>query len=198
MSVTGLWRRLALRVTIGVGGAAAVLLSLGQHLFDRHEKSEVVTLPVGAPVEAGEWLVTLYGASIRTTTPDGRQLRNGQRAIIVATEMTNRTGSTSTDFYSLLRLDAPPSTSPLRPTLYLARDKELLTQLQPGLAESVDVAWILPADQPPPASLTLSVMAKTFKPRDNLYAAPGWFNEHVVGTVNFPIERGDGNGTAGG
>jgi hypothetical protein len=198
MSVTGLWRRLALRVTIGVGGAVAILLSLGLHLFDLHAKGEVATLPIGAPVEAGEWRVTLHGASIRTTTPDGRQLRNGQSAIIVATEMTNRTGSTSSDFYSLLRLDAPPSNPLSRPTLYLTRDKELLTQLQPGLAENVDVAWILPADQLPPASLTLSVMAKTFKPRDNLYAAPGWFNEHVVGTVNLPVERGDGNGTAGG
>ncbi|SDR62573.1 hypothetical protein SAMN05519103_08013 [Rhizobiales bacterium GAS113] len=190
-------RRRVLSLTIGIGGIAAIIASSALHLFESHSKSAVPSLAASSPIEAGQWLVALRGASVAMTTPDGRPVPKGQRAIVVETEMTNRTVASSNDFYSVLRLDRPASPSS-KPMLYLDRDRTLLTQLHPGLAEKVTVAWTVPAEGPPPAVLKLAVAAKTFKPRDNLYAAPGWFNEHVVGTVDLPLLRRDQDGSSGG
>jgi hypothetical protein len=190
-------QRLAFRLTLGLGGLAAILVSTGLHIFEARSKNAVPALAAATPIEAGQWLVALSEASIGATMPDGRPAPQGQRAITVETEMTNRTSATSSDFYSLLRLERPAFRA-AKPMLYLDRDKALLAQLHPGLTEKVAVVWTVPADQPPPGVVTIAVEAKTFKPRDNLYAAPGWFNEHAVGTVDLPVRPGGESGQAGG
>ncbi len=51
----------------------------------------------------------------------------------------------------------------------------------------VTAVWELPADAPVPSSLDLSVQGEAFRPRDNLYAAPGWFAKGPVAKVVLPL-----------
>ena len=40
-----------------------------------------------------------------------------------------------------------------------------------------------------PAQAAFAVASKTYKPIDNLYGAPGWFNPAVVGRVELPVAQ---------
>jgi len=73
---------------------------------------------------------------------------------------------------------------------YLCSPKALrpLPLLHPGLAERVAFVWKLPASAVLPTSLDADVIAKTYKPVDNLYGTPGWFNPRVVGRITMAVE----------
>ena len=71
------------------------------------------------------------------------------------------------------------------------RDKAMLSALQPGLPERVQVIWRLAPGAKPPERLRLVVNGETFKPRDNLLAAPGWFNRNPIAAATLPVARAE-------
>lgn len=50
--------------------------------------------------------------------------------------------------------------------------------------------WQLPDGAAVPANFHLTVIRKAYKPRDNLYGLPGWFNPTPAGTLTIPVGAG--------
>lgn len=170
------------KVVAGIGGTAAAVLSLVLGVHEARQSS-TPTLQPRTDIAAGQWLVRLDSVTVGDRLPDGRALPPDQRAIAVDATLTNQTYSSSSDFQSVVRLVAPALDSRVKPAFYLVRDAMLLDQLHPGLPERVAIVWIAQASTIPHSPVTLEVEAKSYKSRDNLYAAPGWFNPEFVGTV---------------
>jgi hypothetical protein len=176
------------KMVAGIGGTVAAVLSLVLGVHEARQSSTPTVQP-RTNIAAGQWLVSLNSVTVGDRLPDGRGLPPGQRAITVDATVTNWTYSSSSNFQSVVRLVAPSLDSRVKPTFYLVRDAVLLDQLHPGLPERVAIVWIAPASAIPHSPITLEVEAKSYKSRDNLYAAPGWFNPEVVGTVTLMPTR---------
>lgn len=74
-----------------------------------------------------------------------------------------------------------------RPQYYLKRDRAILWDLHPRMPEAVTAVWEVSDSQTLPYSLQLRVEGAVFKPRDNLYAAPGWFPSGSVAEIRLPL-----------
>ena len=88
-------------LTTGIGGFLAAGLVLVMTIASYRTDQPVPRFPAGAPIEAGEWRVVPLSARIDSATPDGRQVRDGQKALVVEVELTNRTAASSNSFYRL-------------------------------------------------------------------------------------------------
>lgn len=176
------------RVTAGIGGIAAILAGWGIGLFESRVKPPPPTFIAGQPITAGEWALRLDRASLSDRLPDGQMVSSpGRKAIVLYLQATNRTASTSNSIVQAIKLDTPVRGVDERPIPYLQRDHAIMTDLQPALPEDVALVWTYPADGPMPRSLRFAVAASNFKPFDNLYAQPGWFDPHTIGVIDVPL-----------
>lgn len=175
------------RLTAGIGGLIAAVASTGVAIYHARTAPGTPAIELGRPVEAGRWLVTLRAARAADRTPDGRKPQNGAFAVMVDADLLNRSGESTNIFGQVFRLvDAPKGVDP-KPTLYLRRDGQMASALQPRLPEAVVVAWSYPDGASRPAEVRIAITGDRFKPKDNLYAAPGWFNPQVVGEARVTV-----------
>jgi hypothetical protein len=185
----GLKSRTVVWLTTSIGGLLAAGLALGMTIASYRTDQPVPRFPAGAPIEAGEWRVVPLSARISSATPDGRPTRDGQKALVVEVELTNRTAASSNSFYRLVTLDPPLAEE--RPDVFLLRDGDRLAELHPDMAERVALVWTMPQDAAVPAVLKLALHASVYKRRDNLWGHSGWYNPHVLGTVDMPVQAPD-------
>lgn len=183
--------RLFAGLMAGIGGFIALVISTVTAIYEIRAKPQVPVIMPGAPTEAGRWIVGVRSAELANQTPDGSKMRDGKLALIVELDLENRTAATSNAYYNVLRLVEPSLGADAKPMLYLKRDGALLAGLNPRMKETVQAVWTLPPGTARPKAVKLSVTAETFKPKDNLYAAPGWFNPHVVGDVVLAVADRD-------
>lgn len=177
------WRT---RLAAGIGGLGAAA-STGYAVYEARHPETTPVIERGRAVEAGRWLVTLVSAKTAETTPDGRKPLKGGAVVLLELDLENRTAESSSLHQDIVTLlDAPPGVE-ARPTIYLKRDAAFAGALQPRLRETVVAAWTYPEGAPRPAEIRVAVRGWTFKPKDNLYAAPGWFNPKVVGEARLPV-----------
>lgn len=182
-------RRGRLRKLIaGAGGLVAAGLSLGYSLYERRESELVPVVEAKKTIDAGRWQVALESARIIALTPNGLKVTPGKQAVAVEMRLENLSAESSNIYGDLIKLDNIKDAP--RPAFYLDRDRDLLGDLQPVMPEMVTAVWELPADGPVPSSLDLSVQGEAFRPRDNLYAAPGWFPKGAVARVVLPLSGG--------
>jgi hypothetical protein len=174
------------RVVAGIGGLLAATLSLGISVYQAGHKEEVATVAPGTQVNAGRWNVTVTSSAVSTQSPTGYPLLGGKKALIVNLTLENLTARSSNIYAETLKIDNVADLP--RPNYYLPKDRELLGYLQPAIPETVAAVWEVPADMPLPKTLDLSIVGEKFKPKDNLYAAPGWFNPQDVARVSLPVE----------
>ncbi len=179
------WRT---RATAGVGGVAALLTSWGIGLFEARTQPAPPGLTAGQPVAAGEWRLRLEGAEAGTVMPDGRPAY-GREVLLLTAEVLNRTARTSNSYAQAVKLATPVAGADAQPAAYLTRDRAMLAQLHPGLPERVVFAWTFPRGTKLPERMRFAIVGRDFKPRDNLYAAAGWFNPHTIGTIELPVTR---------
>ncbi|MGO1077452.1 hypothetical protein [Inquilinus sp. CA228] len=177
-------------LTTGVGGFLAAGLVLVMTIASYRTDQPVPKLSPGAPIEAGEWRVVPLSARIATTTPDGRKVRDGRKALVVEMDLTNRTAASSNSFARLLALD-PSVGAEDRPTYMLLRDQDLLWELHPDMTERVAAVWTMPQGAALPPVLTFAVHTSDYKRRDNLWGHSGWYNRHVLGTLDLPVQAPD-------
>lgn len=176
------------RLLAGAGGLVAAALSLGYSLYEARNGGEIMTVSPETVVNAGRWNVTLHSGSIAMQTPDGLKLQDGGKALVVDLTLENLSAESSNLYAEALKLDN--IASPPRPYFYLTRDKALLGDLQPMMPENVKAVWQMPADQPLPEALIVSIVGSRYKPKDNLYAAPGWFDPAEVAKATLPLTEG--------
>ncbi|MFD1702216.1 hypothetical protein ACFSCV_04290 [Methylopila henanensis] len=184
-------RRFLSRVAAGVGGFAAAAAATVAAVHDARTPKAAPAVAPGAAIETGRWRVSASNARVIAETPDGLRLLNGKTAFAADLALENLTSVTSNAFYRLVALKDPPAGVDPKPSFYLARDGALLWSLHPRMAETVTAVWTLPPGVAPPREARLAVTGETFKPKDNLYAAPGWFDPKVVAEVTLPVAGGE-------
>jgi len=188
-------RRGRLRKLIaGAGGLVAAGLSLGYSMYERRESELVPVVEARETINAGRWQVSLESASIIALMPNGLKVTPGKRAIALEMRLENASAESSNIYGDLIKVDNIKDAP--RPTFFLDRDRDLLGDLQPVMPETITAVWELPANAPVPSSLDLSVQGEAFRPRDNLYAAPGWFPKGPVAKVVLPLSVGASAGGA--
>lgn len=173
------------KLIAGAGGLAAAGLSLGYSVYERRESEIVPVVEAAKSVDAGRWQVELASASVISLMPNGLKVTPGKQAVAVKMRLENISAESSNIYGDVIKLnnikDAP------RPIFYLDRDGDLLGDLQPMLPETVTAVWELQEDAPVPSSLDVSVQGAGFRPRDNLYAAPGWSAKGAIAKVILPL-----------
>lgn len=174
------------RVAAGVGGLLAAAISLSISIYEAGHEDEVATIAPGTTVNAGRWNVTVNSSNVASQSPDGLRLLDGKKALVVNLTLENLTASSSNIYFDTLKIDNVADLD--RPQFYLLRDEEVLGDLQPMIPEAVSAVWQVPADMPLPNALAISIVGSKFKPKDNLYAAPGWFNPEEVAKLDLPIK----------
>lgn len=176
------WRT---KVLATVGALSAALISLGYSAYQQRLPDAVPTVEVGAPIDAGRWKVSVLSAGIASELPNGSKLSPDKKAIVVEMTLENISSQSSNLYGDLIKLVDVPDAP--KPNFYLLRDNAILWDLQPRMPEKVLAAWEVPADMDEPQSLRLRIQGAFFKPRDNLYAAPGWFPAGDVAEIDLPL-----------
>lgn len=195
MAFAALRRSLASKLTIGIGGLLALGLTTAQTLRDAMPPASLPAARVGQSIEAGRWQVVIHEAGLsKAPRPDGYRGRPGMKALNVDLDLMNRSSESSNAFARILSFDPPIAGLSPSPTGYLLRDGAILGALQPGLPERIRLVWDLPEATPLPEALRIVVTGETFKARDNLLAAPGWFNPKPVAAVTLPL-RSESSGS---
>lgn len=174
------------RLLGGAGGLLAASISLGYSLYERRQADIIPQLAASTPVTAGRWTVSVNGSMIGAEMPNGARISSGKKAIVVGMTLENISAESSNLYGSLITLaDLPDAPKPL---YYLTRDRAILWDLQPRMPETVTAVWEVPADLVLPDVLRLQVEGEVFKPRDNLYSAPGWFSSGAVAQIALPLK----------
>lgn len=176
------------KLTIGIGGLLALAITSGQSLLEALEQPVLPALAAGTPLDAGRWRIVLHEARLTThSRPDGSPAPGGAQFLALDLDIANRSSETDNTFARIVAVEPPIEGLHPNPTFWLLRDKAMLSALQPGLPERVQVIWRLAPGAKAPERLRLVVNGETFKPRDNLFAAPGWFNRKPIAVATLPV-----------
>ncbi|MBO9198385.1 hypothetical protein J5277_30125 [Rhizobium sp. 16-449-1b] len=173
------------KLLAGAGGLLAASISLGYSLYERRQADVVPQVDVATPVEAGRWKVSVTGSALGKEMPNGAKISPGKKAIIVNMMLENLSAQSSNLYGDLIKPANLPDTS--KPQYYLTRDRAILWDLQPRMPEAVTAVWEVPENIALPDVLRLQVEGEFFKPRDNLYSAPGWFPSGPVAEIALPL-----------
>lgn len=196
-SLTALRQTLFTRLSAGIGGLLALCLTTVQTIIAAMPPEGLPTIRPGETIDAGRWRIAVNAASVTTQPrPDGYRGQQGTKSLAVDLDLLNLTAETSNAVSRILSVDPPLAGLKADPTFYLMRDGAILGALHPGLPERVRVVWPLATDAAVPPTLRLTITAEHFKPRDNLLAAPGWFNPAVAAAVSLPLHEEWGGGGA--
>lgn len=180
-------KALTTKILAGIGGLLAAFLSFSLSIYQGRAASEIPKVAPGKAIDAGRWSVTMVAASMADAMPDGSHVSPGKKALVVELTLENRSGESSNIYGDVLKVENVPDLA--KPHFYLMRDRELLWDVQPMMPEQVKAVWQVPQDQPLPPQVRLAVIGAIYKPRDNLYAAPGWFPTKPVATVDLALAR---------
>jgi len=182
--------RLKAWVVAGIGTAAAIAVAGLLGAFEARHHALAALAP-SSQVDTGEWLVRPLKAYVSAEKyVYGTLLKPGGKALVLELEMTNRTAKSTKDYFELLQVGPTTVDPATKPFIVLTRDSTMTPELHPGMPERMAYIWQLPDGAAPPANFGLTVIRKTYKPRDNLYGLPGWFNPAPVGTMTVPVATG--------
>ncbi|RZS81434.1 hypothetical protein [Pigmentiphaga kullae] len=181
--------KLRARLATGIGSTIAVCAATVYGILGAAPPPAATEYTAGSQIEAGQWQVIPRRAWVSEEKKVlGVRLQEGERALVVEADLNNRTQASTRDYAKLLKLHPVGGVPAPDPEVALVREARPLPLLHPGLAERVAFVWKLPASAVLPTSLDADVIAKTYKPVDNLYGTPGWFNPRVVGRITMAVE----------
>lgn len=173
------------KLLAGIGGLLAAAISLGYSLYENRQAEIIPQVAIATPIDAGRWKVSLNAAVSGGDMPNGSHVTPGSRAIAIDMVLENLSVESSNIYRDLIKLQNIPDAP--KPQFYLMRDKDILWDMQPMMPEAVKAIWQVPADLTLPKELKVTVEGDKFKPRDNLYSAPGWFSSGSVAEVALPL-----------
>ncbi|MFD4838541.1 hypothetical protein ACFWP0_13620 [Achromobacter sp. NPDC058515] len=180
------------RVAALLAGVGSLAAAASVALYAAYGKVNRAPEPVfgpGAAIQTGQWHLVPRRAWTTGAKVYDVPVKAGTTALVVEADLTNRSAESSVDYLGLLRWNAPAGVSAGKPMVVGVRDAQQMPYLQPGLPERVAFVWMLPPAAAAPAQAAFAVQSKTYKPVDNLYGAPGWFNPANVGRVELPVAR---------
>jgi hypothetical protein len=182
-------RRLLVMLATGIGGMAAAAVSFATAVYDAANPAPVVKAAKGEAIDTGRWLVTINEATMASVPPTGTEPLEPKRFLVVDLELDNRTTSSSNVFLSLVTIKGEGTAPSSKPVYYLARDKWIASAINPNMPEKLIAVWEWPMDRPEPDRLSLSIGKQIYKPRDNLYGAPGWFDDGEAAVVELAVAK---------
>ncbi|TPM28251.1 hypothetical protein [Mesorhizobium sp. B2-3-4] len=173
-------------ITAGAGTIAALFVAGLMGAFGALPAHAPPQLSPDAAIEAGRWRLQPVRAYVSHARVYGVALKPGQKALVLEVDMTNRTAQSDKGYFNVFTPEgiALPDPSPM---IALVRDSTLTPELHPGMTERMAYVWPLAGDAAVPANLAFAVTAEIFKPHDNLYGTPGWYNPYRLGTVTLPV-----------
>jgi hypothetical protein len=174
--------------TVGAGTVAAVLVAGLLGAFGALPAPETPVLSSEGAIETGQWVVRPLRAYAETERVYQLPVKQDQQALVLEVEMTNRTAESAKDYFTLFKLAPPLADQAEKPMIILTRDGSMAPSLHPGMMERMAYVWIFPKAVALPDRIPLVVNTKLYKPQDNLYGTPGWFNERELGRVEIPVE----------
>lgn len=119
--------------------------------------------------------------------PTGKKPADQKQLVVVDLDLVNRSAATGNYFYKLLSIKEPTIKGLAPPMYYLARDKRIASAIHPNMPERLTAVWEWPQATPVPTQLQLAVSSQIYKPRDNLYGSPGWFDREPAAIVKLPV-----------
>jgi hypothetical protein len=176
------------RIAAALAGIGTLVAAASVALYGAYGKISRGDEPVfaaGTAIQTGQWRVVPQRAWTASGKAYGVPVKPGATALVLEAELTNRTAESSADYLGVFRWNAAAG----KPYVVGLRDSLQMPYLQPGLPERVAFIWTLPPSAAAPAQAAFAVASKTYKPIDNLYGAPGWFNPAVVGRVELPVAQ---------
>ncbi|MBZ9871443.1 hypothetical protein LB542_11315 [Mesorhizobium sp. BR1-1-9] len=173
-------------MTAGAGTIAALLAAGLMGAFGALPAHPPPQLPSDAAVDAGRWRIKPVRAYVSHAEIHGVPLKPGQKALVLEADMTNRTAESNKAYFAVFKPEGITLPDPM-PMIALIRDSTLAPELHPGMTERLAYVWPLAGDAALPPTLAFGVTAEIFKPRDNLYGTPGWYNPYRLGTVTLPL-----------
>ncbi|TWG94756.1 hypothetical protein L598_003400000180 [Mesorhizobium sp. J18] len=179
-------------ITIGAGTVAAILAANLLGAFGALPEPEIPVFAAGQEIETGQWRVTPLRAFVTDQRIYDAPIREGQKALVLEVEMTNRTAASTTDYFTLFKHGLPVGEESETPFVMLTRDPSMTPELHPAMKERVAFVWALPESATSPGEIPFSVNTKTYKPIDNLYGVPGWYNEQELGRLVIPVSEASG------
>ncbi len=165
----------------GLGAGAAAMLSFATALYEAANPQKTPEVAAGETIDTGRWDVTFRQARFAEGEGAGSKRRLG-----VEMDLTNLSAATSNSFMNLLAVEGAPSELKA-PIFYLQRDQAIAADLHPDMTERVVAIWDWPEGLARPETLKLVVASQFHKRRDNLYGAPGWFDQAPAATVSLPV-----------
>ena len=179
-------------LTAGIGSFAALATAFALGAFEAADKPELPQITVGESIDAGKWLIKPLKAWVTDQKVFGATPKEGQKAVVFAVELMNRTIQSDSGYASTFHL--PPQLEAIagQPLAYLDRDGSSLPDLQPGMPEKVTYVWLMPSGIVPTGTIELGIEAWKFKLRNNLTGTPGWWSKAPAGTISLPVSEGEG------
>jgi len=186
-------QRLMILLVTGMGGMAAAAVSFATAVYDAAHPRPTVSATKGEAIDTGRWLVTINNAAMASVPPTGTKPFEPKRFLMVDLEFDNRSIATSNAFMNLITIKDERALVSLKPVYYLARDKWIASAINPNMPEKLIAVWEWPADRPEPDKLSLSIGKQIYKPRDNLYGAPNWFDDGEAALVELAVTQVGGS-----
>ncbi len=179
-------------ITAGIGGFAAIAVAVALGVSEARSPNEIPKLSPGQSLDAGRWQIKPLKVWATDQKIYGLTPKPDQKALVFEVELMNLTAQSDRSYYSAFHLPSEIETTAEKPMVYLARDQALMPSLQPGLPEKLVYVWLVPAAVVPKDEVSVSIEAEKFKPQDNLYGMPGWYNKYNAATVSLPLAGGQG------
>lgn len=171
----------------GMGTFAALAIASALGVFEAMPERPEPHFKANDTIDAGQWRIKPTGVRVAQEKFLGVSPKEGQKAVVLETELTNLTARSTKDYYGVFHLPSDIEAQAEKPMVYLARDMTIMPDLHPGMTEKMIYVWLLPDKTVPADGLAISVRGKTYKARDNLTGSPGWYNEHTAAIFTLPV-----------
>lgn len=186
-------RQLVTKVVGGLGAGIASMLSLGLAAYALARPEPVPVVGPDAAVDSGRWRIAVSGARFVPARPEGATYLDRSDSLQVELEVANLTAASDNTYARVLKSDPPLPAEAGEPTFMLARDKSIAGALHPDMPEALVAYWRWPAGLAVPEQLSFDISGEYYKPRDNLYGAPGWFpTAQPAAKIVVPVVRAGG------
>lgn len=186
-------QRLLIMLITGIGGMAAAAISFASAVYDAAHPAPAVSAAAGEVIDTGRWLVTINDATMASVPPTGIKPFEPKRFLMVELDLDNRSVAASNASMNLITIKGEQAIASPKPVYYLARDNWIASAINPNMPEKLIAVWEWPADRPEPDKLSLSIGKQIYKPRDNLYGAPNWFDDGEAAVVELAVTQDPGS-----
>lgn len=179
--------RLKTRVALTAGSAAALATAVLYGAVDALSPQPIADFAAGESIVAGQWRVMPKRAWLSPAQVYDVRMDEERWALVLEADLTNRTASSSRDYTDVFHLGTRAAGADEPPAVVLVRDGRRAPALHPGMTETVAFVWTLPVSETIPSPLEVRIQAKSWKPVDNLYGVPGWYNLRPIGRLSLPV-----------